>query len=783
MPYRWVFCLCVLIPLLKVSAQSRRVRGERSVVFVSADGRGQYRTIQEAIDHVDTDTWIRIRPGVYRERLRLRSFVNLQGEGPAATILVAEPGGPIVEGYNIAACRLTGMTIQFEDSASEPAVLLRFGTLIVENCVIRNGSVGIDASSYSTVRLRQSWLTDHSRIGVRLNRRSEGYLSDSRIDRGGGDGIVVEDASGCNVDRLVIRDHAGAGMVFRRQSVGNLMGNILSRNAGGVRLESGSTPVVRNNTFYFNSEYAVRSEGSRQVALVNNLFVGHPVAVTVHGSEDVRLTHNGFWNNLRSVEGVDMAGNNRTAEPSFRDPERFDFRLDSSSVYVQSGEGKLNVGADFDYEKSAMRQRLDYLRNQVTKDLVRGNWYLAYQGAQEMVEIDSSSSEARSLYQQASSKLAESYAVQAREEYERGNLNLASNTLKIAEKYDSRNTDVQSLREQIDSASSTQQMYFFLIVGGLVAGTFGLGFWARKWIQLKDARRQASWWLEDAVETVESMRATDCESFDPEGFSSALQQLEQARNSFESRAFDKTEHHCAETVRFANRAKEAAERYHRLKRDAIFEVGQAETEFIRFRESGMAGRFYSEVDNIQFYLEKARQALVSKHYAEAKEIATDVQSSLQSLAQAHEQERDREVMQLIQMTEALIIDALASNTSADIISAVIDFKSDLEVIHTGYGNGQLTAQETREQVTRIKEFVEEAMKIGDPGGSVRKRTYYEILGIKEDATLEQIKGVYRKLSMIYHPDVNQDLGIAGDERFREIKEAYEALILEKSGEA
>lgn len=54
------------------------------------------------------------------------------------------------------------------------------------------------------------------------------------------------------------------------------------------------------------------------------------------------------------------------------------------------------------------------------------------------------------------------------------------------------------------------------------------------------------------------------------------------------------------------------------------------------------------------------------------------------------------------------------------------------------------------------------------------KNYYYFLGVKENASEEDIKKAYRKLSLKYHPDKN-----LGDDffehRFREIKEAYEML--------
>jgi molecular chaperone DnaJ len=51
------------------------------------------------------------------------------------------------------------------------------------------------------------------------------------------------------------------------------------------------------------------------------------------------------------------------------------------------------------------------------------------------------------------------------------------------------------------------------------------------------------------------------------------------------------------------------------------------------------------------------------------------------------------------------------------------------------------------------------------------KNYYEILGVDETATQDDIKKAYRQLSKQFHPDVNPD----GEDRFKEISEAYENI--------
>lgn len=54
------------------------------------------------------------------------------------------------------------------------------------------------------------------------------------------------------------------------------------------------------------------------------------------------------------------------------------------------------------------------------------------------------------------------------------------------------------------------------------------------------------------------------------------------------------------------------------------------------------------------------------------------------------------------------------------------------------------------------------------------KNYYDILGVKEDASDDDIKRTFRKLAMQYHPDRNQG-DASAEEKFKEINEAYETL--------
>ena len=58
---------------------------------------------------------------------------------------------------------------------------------------------------------------------------------------------------------------------------------------------------------------------------------------------------------------------------------------------------------------------------------------------------------------------------------------------------------------------------------------------------------------------------------------------------------------------------------------------------------------------------------------------------------------------------------------------------------------------------------------------------YSVLGVSRNATDEEIKKAYRKLSRKYHPDanINNPNKDQAEEKFKELQQAYEQNIRER----
>jgi F-box protein 11 len=376
----WALALSVITPEDARSVEKRRKR-QREVraptgagapyppdsTIVAPSGDGHARTISEAVERAAPGTRVFLRPGVYREALRIERPVEIIGEGPASGIVLEGAGGPFFQ-VKAETFSLHGVTLRgtpHEGPGSALVEVLR-GIGLLEDCTLSAGSTGISVTGGRTrgivrrlsfhgfhatavlVSARASARLDgcrisSSRAGITVGDGAEARIRECRID-GGHHGIEFGARSGGSVENSEITRYAYAGILVRDgadpavqrcnihdgnfgievsdRGKGILEGCDIAGNARGLFITRSGNPLVKRCAIrdgQFGVGASEKGKGTfEECRITGNLYAGvssrrgsHPrlVRCQVTGNRDV-----GVWvyeKAMATVEGCDLSGNTR----------------------------------------------------------------------------------------------------------------------------------------------------------------------------------------------------------------------------------------------------------------------------------------------------------------------------------------------------------------------------------------------------------------------------------------------------------------------------------------
>src|SRR5262249_35848746 len=166
-----------------------------TTVVVARLGKGHFQSIAEAVRQVRPGTRIRVTAGVYRESLVLDKALEVVADADAGEVVVLGADGPCVRlQTEYAVVRGLTLRVPAADARPGPAVEVKQGRLVLENCDISSGSAaGVVASGLGSNPVLRSCKVHGCRAA----------------------GLLVQDKAECTAENCVLADNHGPGVEVR----------------------------------------------------------------------------------------------------------------------------------------------------------------------------------------------------------------------------------------------------------------------------------------------------------------------------------------------------------------------------------------------------------------------------------------------------------------------------------------------------------------------------------------------------------------------------------------
>lgn len=274
--------ILILLVLFAFSLSSSSALAS-NIIYISVTGSdttgdgsaaNPFRTVQKGIDVASSGDTVFVQPGVYQERINLKSGVTVQGTSADNTIIDGQQGGVVVKAVNVNGSTLNGFTIQGGRSGNEGGgiyVANSTNVQILNNHITGNVTDGVwEQSNGGGVRIvNSSLLVARNKINNNFARFWGGGLyivvSEQKVvvednviasnvanlaNGGGGLSVWLGEQARVEIKNNQIKQNAagnaGGGIEFAGLGSGQITGNLISDNytytsdngGGGIALES-----------------------------------------------------------------------------------------------------------------------------------------------------------------------------------------------------------------------------------------------------------------------------------------------------------------------------------------------------------------------------------------------------------------------------------------------------------------------------------------------------------------------------------------------------------------
>lgn len=261
----------------KTSSQTRQP-DERieppTVVVDPMPRRGDYTSIQKALESSEPGTRILIRPGFYREALVLNRPFELIGDGERSEIVIEAINADTLL-FQTEFGRVSNLTLRQASRDKFFGVNISRGRLELEDCDITSQSLScVFIHEGADPRLRRNHIHDGKECGVLVWTHGQGTFEDNDIFNNNFSGVEIRTEGNPLFRRNRIHDGKQVGVMVHEDGRGTFEENdIFNNTLAGVEIKTGGDSLFRRNRIHDGKQSGVMvHENGKGTFEENNIF-------------------------------------------------------------------------------------------------------------------------------------------------------------------------------------------------------------------------------------------------------------------------------------------------------------------------------------------------------------------------------------------------------------------------------------------------------------------------------------------------------------------------------
>lgn len=280
-------------------------------IVVSGRGGGAYTSISEALKNAPSEIPVRVRPGVYHERLVLDKSVQILGQGsPEEIIVECVDSSCVVMQTDSALIRGLTLSTKVEKNNKEIATVdSGRGNLQLEACVLLSDSYCLDIYG-SAHPIIQDCQVQGKNKGIVIREQGQGQIEHCNIFGHATIGVEIRDAACPTVSRCSIHSEQGMAVSIRNRGKGRLEDCEIKNHPGSqIEVLEEGTPVLKNCKVYGGKKDGiVVAKGGNPAILSCAVYQNGSSGIVVRQRGQGKIEDCEIWGNAIAGVRVDEGG-------------------------------------------------------------------------------------------------------------------------------------------------------------------------------------------------------------------------------------------------------------------------------------------------------------------------------------------------------------------------------------------------------------------------------------------------------------------------------------------